>query len=160
MTWIDNNGEVRPQSWEEYCEIESQARQLPLWMTTVGLTRPHPRPIRETSQHVSGAPLSKRSKRARLHARNPLCLWCGRVTILEVVKPIREADAATVDHLYSKLHPKRSLFWRRCVLACYECNMNRSYCETAKTTFVPKLPSRAGIARETCATLARALQVK
>jgi hypothetical protein len=77
------------------------------------------------------------------------------LTVLETPKPISRSDVATVDHLYSRLHPLRRDHRNECVLACYQCNMQRSACESTKTYFMPKLSERIEIARATCAVTAR-----
>lgn len=43
------------------------------------------------------------------------------------------------------------------VLACFNCNQRRNNCECKGIYFLPKLPERVAIARDTCATLARAI---
>lgn len=43
------------------------------------------------------------------------------------------------------------------VLACFNCNQRRNNCECKGIYFLPKLPERVAIARDTCATLARAM---
>ena len=50
----------------------------------------------------------KLSKRALLFAKDPRCFWCGRVTVLQTTKPIRNDNVGTIDHLYSRLHPKHA----------------------------------------------------
>lgn len=72
----------------------------------------------------------------RLHAKDQYCYWCGRLTQLchEDRNP-PPFDAATLEHLRSK-------FWKRradihglprtagmTVLACYQCNQDRSHIE-------------------------------
>ena len=61
---------------------------------------------------------------------NPHCHWCGKPTTLtgsteQKITP----ETATLDHLYSRLDPRRrevnrSMEKRR-LLACYECNQRR-----------------------------------
>lgn len=43
------------------------------------------------------------------------------------------------------------------VLACFNCNQRRNNCECKGIYFLPKLPERVAIARDTCATQARAI---
>jgi hypothetical protein len=100
-------------------------------------------------------PREKRSRRMRLFLRGPCCFWCGRVTVYETSKPIRNPLAATVDHLFSQLHPRRREGWNWYVLACYECNLSRAHAEAMKLEFIPRLNSRLGVAREVCAVRAR-----
>lgn len=79
MTWIDNTGEVRPDSWEEYCEIEARTRCLPYWMMGVSFNY-HPQPLYIRSR-PSGIKEESREKvlriRERLFRANPHCFWCG-----------------------------------------------------------------------------------
>jgi len=97
----------------------------------------------------------KLSKRARLFSKDPHCFWCGRLTELETTKPIRDADVATIEHLYSRLHPKRKDHWQSIVLACFGCNMARSHAENSGGYFIPERADRVDVAREVCATLAK-----
>jgi hypothetical protein len=92
-------------------------------------------------------PPHKRSKRERLFRRNPHCYWCGRLTVFLRPKPFKAPDAATVDHRFSKQHPKRC-FDGSTVLACYECNDERSKCEARGVMFIPKLACRRSEARD------------
>jgi hypothetical protein len=43
------------------------------------------------------------------------------------------------------------------VLACFSCNQRRNNCEHKGLYFIPKLRHRIDAARDTCATLARAI---
>lgn len=95
-------------------------------------------------------PPHKRSARESLYRRNPHCYWCGMATVFLREKPIRDADTATVDHLYSKLHPRRKTD-RRIVLACYGCNNERSKAEARRQIFIPKLKKRRRKARQASA---------
>jgi hypothetical protein len=98
----------------------------------------------------------KLSKRALLFAQDPYCFWCGRVTVLQTTKPIRNDNVATIEHLYSRLHPKRKEHPHLVVLACFGCNMARSHAENRGVYFMPKRPDRVDVARQVCATLAKA----
>lgn len=86
--------------------------------------------------------LSKQQKtrRNRLFAEDPHCYWCGR----ELVKPPGPSvgggkcpdNAATLDHLISRLDPRRTEPQPRnapprTVLSCYACNELRGFAETA-----------------------------
>lgn len=72
-----------------------------------------------------------------MHAQNPYCYWCNTLTILNpkgVELDTRKVpNLATLDHLYSKLNPYRTIPCRnneiRIVLACYKCNNKRSQIE-------------------------------
>lgn len=76
--------------------------------------------------------VSKRLQRRRekLFARNPYCHWCG-VKLVRVTGPKIKyfpPNAATIDHLRSRLDPSRDgNGWGeiRTVLACRECNYKR-----------------------------------
>ncbi len=76
---------------------------------------------------------SHRALKLKLHAQNPRCHWCGRVTVLTNVKEIKgqpDPLMATIDHLISRYDVRR---WvkagpdeKRKVLACFECNNKRA----------------------------------
>lgn len=98
---------------------------------------------------------SKRRRRRReaLFAQDPHCFWCGKLVVLTLAK---QRNAATLDHLYSRLHPsRRDNGIAQTVLACRACNIQRGDYEAKGAYFMPKLKSRVAIARDTCATLAR-----
>lgn len=100
--------------------------------------------------------MSSLSQRRKLFKEDPYCFWCGCLTTLDHDNP-RLTTLATVDHLYSRWHPARSRRKHIKVLACLACNQRRNNCECKGIPFTPKLPQRADIARETCATMARAI---
>src|SRR5688572_27785009 len=61
---------------------------------------------------------------------NPHCHWCGKFTTLEGRTENKlTSETATLDHLYSRLDPRRKEINRtmekRRLLACYECNQRR-----------------------------------
>ena len=65
------------------------------------------------------------TRRRQLWRRDPRCFWCGRVTRFDAHN---EEDAATVEHLYSRRHPKRGRADKHLpsvVLACKKCNNER-----------------------------------
>lgn len=143
MTWVDNNGIVRPQSWEEYCAM---SKHLPAWAMPEQSYQPLRPRTRERVQPI----------RIRLFRANPHCFWCGRLVRMDV--PHASPDLATVDHLYSRLHPKRDDSHREQkgvlhVLACYECNHWRGVCEQQQRPFIPKLKERLEHAQLADATL-------
>lgn len=149
MTWIDNNGDVRPQSWEEYCEISDS---VPSWMITHEEYRPRIR-------------LTERERiprmRERLYRADPHCFWCGRRVYLNVAHA--SPELATVDHLYSRLHPEREHNHRQQkailhVLACFTCNGERSVQEQRREPFIPKLAHRLEYAQRADATLATGIK--
>jgi hypothetical protein len=162
MTWIDNNGDTRPQSWEEYCEIQARTRCLPYWMTPT--CSYFPQPLYSAPQrHGEKESREKILKmRLRLFRADPHCFWCGQVTRYGAVgDPLQ----TTVDHLYSRLHPERENRYREQkgvlhVLACSECNNERGVCEQQHRQFIPKLEGRLGYARLADATLAMAVEGK
>lgn len=148
MTWMDNNGELRPQSWEEYCEL---AKQLPAWAAPAQNYQPV-RPSRARDRERLPR------MRTRLFRADPHCFWCGCLVRLNV--PHGTPDLATVDHLYSRFHPARKENHKRQdrvlhVLACFACNHERGLCEQHQKPFIPKLPERLEHARLADATLAR-----
>jgi hypothetical protein len=97
---------------------------------------------------------SNSAARKRLFHINPHCFWCGKLTVFSVDTSLKH-DAATVDHLYSRLHPDRKAARRgrgRLVLACNQCNKDRSIAETRGLMFVPKLAHKRVIAELTTVT--------
>ncbi len=157
MTWIDNNGDIRPQSWEEYCEIQARSRCLPYWMTLS--YNYFPQPLHPTPHRVGKE--ESREKvlkiRLRLFHADPHCFWCGQVTRYGAVG---DPMQATVDHLYSRLHPERVNRYREQkgvlhVLACSACNNERGVCEQQCRPFIPKLRERLEYAQLADATIAR-----
>jgi len=66
-----------------------------------------------------------RERRRKLHAENPHCYWCGRLTREGLTPPLPD-DAATLDHFRSlcDLSPRKANEpqW---VLACHACNLRR-----------------------------------
>ena len=101
--------------------------------------------------------------RARLHRADPHCFWCGQITVLESMQRGHSGNLATVDHLYSRLHPERTKRYRSAldsrhvlhVLACFDCNCERGTLEQQGRIFVPKLQEREEFARLCDATIAR-----
>lgn len=85
-------------------------------------------------------------RRLRMFKRNPHCFWCG----VEVVLFGGGPNLATIDHLYSRLHPLRASKHASGhdranvlhVLACTACNSERGTCDLAKRVFIPRLESR------------------
>jgi hypothetical protein len=70
---------------------------------------------------------------------NPYCYYCNCLTVLTNIQSgIIPDNAATIEHLISRLDPKR---WTkrnsgevRKVLACWKCNREQSYKEMARLT--------------------------
>lgn len=89
--------------------------------------------------------------------RDPHCYWCGVRTVLDAEgKP----NHATVDHLYSKLHPLRPTKHKTGdrtvvlhVLACSGCNGLRGRADTQGRVFIPKLEARREIAEHASAVI-------
>jgi hypothetical protein len=79
--------------------------------------------------------MSNRELKIKLFNKNPYCHYCGQLMFL--TSPSAKSlppNGATIEHRISRLNPAR---WRRKrpnekrrVLACYECNHNRSELET------------------------------
>jgi 5-methylcytosine-specific restriction endonuclease McrA len=68
---------------------------------------------------------AKPTRRRLLWNRDPRCFWCGRVTRFDAYA---DEDAATVEHIYHRRHPKRKggrRFLPSVVLACRKCNNER-----------------------------------
>jgi hypothetical protein len=118
---------------------------------------PSPRRIGKEEKHEKVIRM-----RLRLFRADPHCFWCGQVTLYGVVgNPLQ----ATVDHLYSRLHPERADRYREQkgvlhVLACAACNNERGVCEQQRRRFIPKLAGRLEFARLADATLASAVDGK
>lgn len=79
--------------------------------------------------------MSRKNRRRILFERDPHCHWCGCLTVL-LAYPNSAArswpkNAATVDHLDSRLSPRRNYAGgeERTVLACRECNHRRGAAE-------------------------------
>jgi len=74
-------------------------------------------------------------RRIRLHQIDPRCHWCGRVTRLPKNNNDHSDDIATIDHLRSRLDPRRRepnpSKEERTVLACRRCNEQRAQAEVA-----------------------------
>ena len=75
----------------------------------------------------------RKQKRLRnLWQRNPHCAWCGcKTRLIHQKGGALPGDAATLDHIRSKLDPLRRAGgrigkpWEENVLACYGCNHER-----------------------------------
>lgn len=155
MTWLDNNGEIRPQSWEEYCELKRESCDYDEWTRFVdlhGAIESLPQPRQPASdRHVP-------PMRQRLHRASPFCFWCGIRVELEI--DCRAENFATVDHLYSRFHPERETKHKEQkgvlhVLACRVCNQERASAEERQQPFIPKLKEKPSFAQAACATYAR-----
>lgn len=155
MTWVDNNGELRPQSWEEYLSMKDGALTKD-WREQRQIDRVPSRPLKKTKRE------NIPRMRIRLFRADPHCFWCG--VEVELNLPHQHSRLATVDHLYSRFHPERLLKHQSQpnagpnvlhVLACGSCNNKRSRCETRQEPFIPKLAERLEYAQRADATLAR-----
>lgn len=91
-------------------------------------------------------PVGAGRKRLRLFMNGRDCFWCGKQTSLGL--PVGHPISATIDHLFSRLHPWRKGTHRPSpvVLACYACNSERGTCDVQLVQFVPKLAERMQIA--------------
>lgn len=66
------------------------------------------------------------ARRKRLMARHPFCFWCGVEVVEDHGRP-PAGNAATIDHVYSRRHPRRLAgLPGRWVLSCFSCNQLRS----------------------------------
>ena len=86
-------------------------------------------------------------QRKRMFEEHPFCHWCGRpLQLIERNGGVARGDAATIDHVYSRLHPDRVTPChneKRRVLACYKCNNERSREET-KITYLKRQQEKSG----------------
>lgn len=98
------------------------------------------------------------ARRLRFFRRDPHCYWCGVRTELNAEG---KSNHATVDHLYSKLHPMRPAYHKAGsdrtavlhVLACAKCNGERGLADVLGCVFVPKLESRCEMAKMASAAM-------
>jgi len=71
-----------------------------------------------------------KKQRKRLFLEHPYCFWCKKPLILiDSSSGQLPNNAATIDHIFSKLHSGRKLSCNninRHVLSCYRCNHLRS----------------------------------
>jgi len=82
--------------------------------------------------------VSNRTLKEELHKKDPRCHWCRRVTKLicePTIKGQPDPLMATIDHVVSRYNvhrwvKKKKRSQKRKVLACFECNHNRSVRET------------------------------
>jgi hypothetical protein len=86
-------------------------------------------------------------QRRKMFEKHPFCYWCGcQLQLIERSGGKCPANAATIDHIYSRLHPNRTTICHnetRRVLACYKCNNNRSREET-KLTYLDRQRENSG----------------
>lgn len=75
----------------------------------------------------------KKRQRERLFCEQQgRCYWCGRPMVMPIHEPgkAHPPNAATIEHLFSKLHPDRGkVRGQTHVLACWECNFKRGLLE-------------------------------
>jgi hypothetical protein len=67
--------------------------------------------------------------RRELHAQDPRCYWCKRVTVLKQFTGRWEELDATVDHIQSKLETDDPAVYNSAenvVLSCFRCNQQRA----------------------------------
>lgn len=87
----------------------------------VTLLQGRPPPVRAAKKKGGARP----TRRRVLWNRDPRCFWCGIETRFDAYD---EPDAATVEHIYHRLHPKRGRTDKHLpsvVLACKRCNNER-----------------------------------
>jgi hypothetical protein len=97
------------------------------------------------------------ARRLRMFRRDPHCYWCGVLTVLDAEG---QSNHATVDHLYSKLHPLRASKHKSGherdnvlhVLACHKCNQARGEADSKGRVFIPKIKERREVA-ELCSAV-------
>lgn len=166
MTWIDINGEVRPQSWEEYLQMKSGEICGCLICARIR-RREEGEKRRRSSYNTNRLQKGRDPKpdplprmRIRLFRADPHCFWCGIEVVLDGHK---RPDLATVDHLYSRWHPERKarhIEGRGVlhVMACSACNSERAACENQLQPFIPKLADKLEFAQLADATIARKTQ--
>lgn len=75
--------------------------------------------------------------RAKLHARNPHCIWCGRLTTLlsDMKQQGARPEVATIEHLFERrcdLGRDMSVRGKRWALACARCNSQRGTAHSRK----------------------------
>jgi len=84
--------------------------------------------------------MSNRKLKVQLFNLDPRCHWCGKETILTNIPNISKKTMnplmATIDHIYSRFDLRR---WVKSespkkVLACYQCNNERSIIEEKMLT--------------------------
>jgi hypothetical protein len=168
MTWIDNNGDIRPQSWEEYIAMKKRSDLAPCncaicvrirrrEMTHTLLRSAYNRERVRKGRTPKPDPLPR--MRIRLFRADPHCFWCGSKVVLDAHN---QPNLATVDHLYSRWHPERkSHHTDRSsdrvlhVMACLQCNGERAEAEMKCQPFTPKRKDRLSFAQQADATLAR-----
>lgn len=75
-------------------------------------------------------------RRLALFQADPHCHWCGRLTVWWAETGPGPDNAATIDHLRSRLDPKRGKRGGgpHTVLACRRCNQLRATYEVARIT--------------------------
>ncbi len=112
-------------------------------------------PIYTTSK---GSIIQVLKRRLRMFTSDPHCYWCGVLTQLNIDS---RANYATVDHLYSKLHPLRGTKYKGGsdrtallhVLACAKCNQERGVADQQGRLFIPQIAARREIANHCSAAV-------
>lgn len=96
------------------------------------------------------AVIKQTGKRARLYRQDPHCYWCGILTVLDTGF---QPHSATIDHLYSRVHPNRNAPRGNDrsellhVLSCLQCNQERGKADQHGRMFTPKLAKSRETAR-------------
>jgi hypothetical protein len=72
-----------------------------------------------------------RKRKLNLWKKDPHCFWCEELTIIHKHKQGRKIpdNAATLDHIVTRLNPLRGKIKGRTVLACNRCNFLRGKME-------------------------------
>lgn len=105
MTWIDNNGEVRPQSWEEYCALKDQQVKV-----VKGLLCSAMKLRQLDSPSRNRRSLSKDKRLALWKRAHGRCWYCGEGTpktwfVLEHVVPRSRGGANGPSNLVVACRP-------------------------------------------------------
>lgn len=68
------------------------------------------------------------NRRLKLWNQDPKCHWCHVQTRIYPLKlgESPTSDFATIDHIYSRLDPRRKDNHSDCVLSCLKCNIDRN----------------------------------
>lgn len=89
----------------------------------------------------SSSSKQRRKQRQKLWNENPHCYYCGILTVPPEIRTKEQVEKgyyfdnmATLEHLFSRLNPKRYEKHKfktvRHVLACYKCNNDKSMEDT------------------------------
>jgi 5-methylcytosine-specific restriction endonuclease McrA len=117
---------VKPDHWSQVARELNSITQLSRDSANSEKITRHVERVRQLVKGEAGQKSNPKPTRRRLLWRkDPCCFWRGRVTRFDAY---REEDAATVEHIYSRRHPKRGSVKKHLpshVLACRRCNSSR-----------------------------------